>query len=136
MIDIIRRLLYYFNVSSNGRSSSSHQVSRNSSDSIQELREPIEVNNFVISDWDSDHKSFDFTELSYSVGQTAPEESDDDAEEAPIQSNISFGRDPRKISEDPLLKAGWDATNVDIQRIYQALGPPPLRTLSGVRDGR
>lgn len=40
------------------------------------------------------------------------------------------------INSDECLRIEWSALNDDIRSIYEILGPPPLKTLSGVRDGR
>jgi hypothetical protein len=40
------------------------------------------------------------------------------------------------INSDEQLRSEWSALNNDISRIYEVLGPPPLKTLVGVRDGR
>jgi hypothetical protein len=48
----------------------------------------------------------------------------------------SLRKEAGEIESDELLRSEWDARNVDIQRIYTILGPPPLRTLSGVPHDR
>lgn len=40
------------------------------------------------------------------------------------------------ISSDEHLRVEWSALNDGIRSIYEVLGPPPLKMLSGVRDGR
>jgi hypothetical protein len=40
------------------------------------------------------------------------------------------------INSDERLRIEWSTLNDDIRRIYEILGPPPLKMLSGVRDGR
>ena len=40
------------------------------------------------------------------------------------------------INSDEQLRNEWSALNNDISWIYETLGPPPLKTLVGVRDGR
>jgi hypothetical protein len=41
-----------------------------------------------------------------------------------------------RIDSDEHLKNEWRSVHVDIQRIYEVLGPPPLKTLTGSRDDR
>ena len=48
----------------------------------------------------------------------------------------SLREEAEKIDSDEFLRLEWDARNDDIGRIYTILGPPPLRTLSGVPHER
>jgi hypothetical protein len=40
------------------------------------------------------------------------------------------------INSDEQLRIEWTTLNDDIRRTYEILGPPPLKTLAGIRDGR
>jgi hypothetical protein len=50
--------------------------------------------------------------------------------------NREIHKKAEDIMSDDLLRAEWHIINNNIGRIYQILGPPPLRTISGARHGR
>ena len=39
------------------------------------------------------------------------------------------------VEEDPFLKETWYSTHQELQRLYTTLGPPPMKALSGTRNG-
>jgi hypothetical protein len=50
-------------------------------------------------------------------------------------AKASVRADPSVIDEDPALRKEWVEAHADLQSFYRALGPPPVRTPTGVKNG-
>jgi hypothetical protein len=56
-----------------------------------------------------------------------------DPNQPPLQRSYLHPDEAQKIPSDRYLHEEWLYANIDISRVYEILGPPPLKTLSGTQ---